>query len=199
MTTTTPGTANTGTVIADRVCVDFVRTLKPSEGCWIGSSAKIMALVLSEAAESSFVPSRPFRVNAGPVHSYICLADGKTTKYLCELEAGDEVLIHDAETGTSRVVVVGRLKVEVRPCVLVVLEQENATSSREAAAIAPESGGHIFLQQAETVRLGQPNGGAIKVTDLDVSTTTKKVPILLRVTSTGTHAGGRYAGKVDER
>ncbi|CAM9935578.1 unnamed protein product, partial [Sphacelaria rigidula] len=33
---------------------------------------------------------RPFRVNAGPVHSYALLADG-STKYLAELTAGDQV------------------------------------------------------------------------------------------------------------
>ena len=58
--------------------------------------------------------------------------------------------------------------------------------------------GHIFLQQAETVRLGKSDGGAVRVTDLDASEA-KKVPILLRVTSSGTHVGGRYAGKVDEK
>jgi len=68
-----------GTVLADRICVDLVQMLRPEEGCWIGSSAKIMALVLSEAASSQFVPTRPFRVNAGPVHSYILLGDGIST------------------------------------------------------------------------------------------------------------------------
>lgn len=35
---------------------------------------------------------RPFRVNAGPVHSYALLADGRT-KYLSELCAGDQARI----------------------------------------------------------------------------------------------------------
>lgn len=33
--------------------------------------------------------SRPFRINAGPVHSYALLGDG-STKYLSELCAGDQ-------------------------------------------------------------------------------------------------------------
>jgi 3-dehydroquinate synthase class II len=82
-------------VLADRVCVDLVQTLQSEEGCWIGFSAKLAALVLSEAATSSLIPSRPFRVNAEPVHSYILMGDGKTTKYLCELEAGDEVCVYN--------------------------------------------------------------------------------------------------------
>ena len=187
---------NSGSVIGDRVCVDFVQMLKPSEGCWVGSSSKVMALVLSEAAESSFVPSRPFRVNAGPVHSYICLADGISTKYLCELAAGDEVLVYDVQTGKTRSISVGRLKIEVRPCILVGLEPQNQ-QTQNARATSEAGGGHIFLQQAETVRLGRPDGGSMKVTDLEIAST-KKVPILLRVASTGTHVGGRYTGKVDE-
>ena len=185
---------SSSSVVADRVCIDFVRNLSPTEGCWIGSSAKIMALVLSEAATSSFVPSRPFRVNAGPVHSYVCLANGKT-KYLCELEAGDEVLVYDSTTKSSRSVAVGRLKIEVRPCVLVGLEvdADNGSSTRS---------GQIFLQQAETVRLGQIGGNFVRVTDLTVAEPTerdKRHPLLLRETSAGTHVGGRYDGKVDER
>ena len=40
---------------------------------------------------SGFVPPRPFRVNAGPVHAYVLMADG-STKYLSECRAGDEVM-----------------------------------------------------------------------------------------------------------
>jgi 3-dehydroquinate synthase II len=110
------------TILADRICVDLVQTLSTDEGCWVGSSAKIMALILSEAASSQFVPTRPFlRVNAGPVHSYILMSD-LTTKYLCEMEPSDQVLVHNAFTGKSRALAVGRLKQEVRPCVLVELD-----------------------------------------------------------------------------
>ncbi|CAB9526646.1 3-dehydroquinate synthase [Seminavis robusta] len=196
-------------VIADRVCVDLVRNLTPTEGSWIGSSSKMMALVLSEAATSSFVPSRPFRVNAGPVHSYIAMANddngssATSTKYLCELQAGDHVLVYDCATGQERAVAVGRLKIEVRPCVLVGLLLEQLQQEEEKP-------GQIFLQQAETVRLGQEGGGHVRVTDLEVASTSnrndvtmvekdRQRPVLLRVTSTGTHVGGRYTGQVDEK
>ena len=53
-------------------------------GCLLGSSAKLLALVLAETAASGYVPPRPFRVNAGPVHQYVLMADG-STRYLSEV------------------------------------------------------------------------------------------------------------------
>lgn len=174
-------------VVADRVCVDLVQALSPLEGCWIGSSAKMMALVLSEAATSELVPSRPFRVNAGPVHSYILMGDGTTTRYLCELEAGDKVTVYNTQTETSRSIAIGRLKVEVRPCLMVKLENEQGDESQ------------VFLQQAETVRLGQGNDERFtRATELS-SDPEESVPILLRCSNVGTHVGKSYTGTVEEK
>lgn len=130
-----------GTVLADRICVDLVQKLRPEEGCWVGSSAKIMALVLSEAASSQFVPTRPFRVNAGPVHSYILLGDGITTKYLCELQPSDHVMVYNSQTKSSKPIAVGRLKEEIRPCVLVELETPLGDDSRDG--VGPR--GQVFF------------------------------------------------------
>jgi len=189
-----------GTVLADRICVDLVQKLRPEEGCWVGSSAKIMSLVLSEAASSQFVPTRPFRVNAGPVHSYILLGDGITTKYLCELQASDQVMVYNTQTNSGKPVAVGRLKEEIRPCVLVELEtQEDDVGD----CVGPR--GQVFLQQAETVRLAQPSGEFVRVTDLEAQSgggngmDLIRKPILLRIMKTGTHVGKAYSGKVEER
>ena len=219
------GTGGTAiSVLADRVCIDFVQLLKPSEGCWIGSSAKTMALVLSEASPSEFVPSRPFRVNAGPVHSYVVMADGKTTKYLCELQAGDEMLVFDCQTNNSRAVAVGRLKVELRPCVVVGLETTAVTTSIAQDGALDETNdknkdettsirfdAHVLLQQAETVRLGTQEGSFVSMMDLPTRAhqfsflnnnwdgEVKDAPrILLRVMDRGTHIGQAYPGKVQE-
>lgn len=205
--------SKTSTVLADRVCVDCVQALQPTEGCWVGSSAKVMALVLSEAATSSYVPSRPFRINAGPVHSYIVLGDGVTTKYLCELEAGESVLVYDCLTGDSRPVAVGRLKIEVRPCVVVGLQSPSPleddvpspkSKSQSPPRLPSSSDAQIFMQQAETVRLGRNGGNSIRVTDLDGSSekgskSGKREPVLLRIVGSGTHVGKAYTGKVLER
>ena len=185
-----------GAVLADRVCVDLVQSLLPEEGCWVGSSAKIMALVLSEAAASQFVPTRPFRVNAGPVHSYILLAD-ETTKYLCELKPADNILVYNSKTGSSRAVAVGRLKEEVRPCVLVELQTTVTRNDDDRS-----QKGQVFLQQAETVRLGQEKGEFLRVTELEArpkGEDSGASQLLLRVMGTGTHVGKAYTGKVEER
>ena len=74
----------------------------------IGSVSEILCLVHGETIPSEYVPSRPFRVNAGPVHSYILMADGKT-KYLNELEAGNQVAIINSK-GDERSASIGRIK-----------------------------------------------------------------------------------------
>lgn len=62
----------------------------PGEGLLVGSFARITFLVHSECAVSKYVGSRPFRVNAGPVHSYI-VGGGGETRYLSELCTGKQV------------------------------------------------------------------------------------------------------------
>ena len=87
----------------------------------VGNSSQALFLVHSESVENPFVNPRPFRVNAGPVHAYIRLANGQT-KYLSEVRAGDQVLVVNFE-GKSYPAVVGRAKVERRPLVLVEAEE----------------------------------------------------------------------------
>jgi 3-dehydroquinate synthase II len=193
------------TLVADRVCIDLIQSLSSTEGCFIGSSAKIMALILSESAASQFVPIRPFRINAGPVHSYILMGDTTTTKYLSELQPGDEVSVYNTAKGTSRPVAIGRLKQEVRPCVLVELESPVSLSNQKDGVEVSPRLAQIFLQQAETVRLAQEGTNFFRVTDLKalsdplLPTAKGKVPVVLRVMSSGTHIGKVYDGKVVER
>lgn len=189
-----------GSVLADRVCVDLVRTLSPTEGCWIGSSTNILALVLSEATPSPYAPTRPFRVNAGPIHSYILLGDGETTKYLFELNPGDEVLVYDAETGESRPVAVGRLKIEARPCVLVGLDGPYDEEDEDKELGRLKTKGQLFLQQVETVRLGKRGGTHVRITDLkdnDDNDEEKQLgeEILIQLVGSGTHVGRAYGFK----
>jgi 3-dehydroquinate synthase II len=129
--------------MGDRACLDFCSLLDENEGVFVGSSSQAMFLVLSEAAKNDYVPSRAFRCNAGPVHSYVLCANGRT-KYLAELRAGDEVLVIKTDSGgiSTRKVVLGRVKIENRPLVLVqaALEPQNIICN-------------ILLQNAETVRL----------------------------------------------
>lgn len=122
----------------DRVCVDTCSILNVGEGMLIGSQSNGLFLVHSESVESEYVDTRPFRVNAGPVHSYI-LATKDRTRYLSDLKAGEEILTVDQD-GNARFVVLGRVKIEKRPLVLVEVEYEDKTFN-------------IILQNAETIRL----------------------------------------------
>ncbi|GMH40940.1 hypothetical protein BSKO_08844 [Bryopsis sp. KO-2023] len=130
--------------MGDRVCVDLCEMLAPGEGMLVGSFSRGLFLIHSECAESQYISSRPFRVNAGPCHAYIQGVDGRTA-YLSELKSGSVVLVADGK-GRSRKALVGRVKQEVRPMVLVEAELPDGDKVS------------TILQNAETVRLVGPSG-----------------------------------------
>ena len=138
--------------IGERYCIDFTSMLELGEGMLLGSNASSFMLVHGETVPSEFVPSRPFRVNAGSPQSYALMADG-STKYLAELNSGDSVTIASKQ-GITRQLVIGRLKIEQRPLLLFRWVNEN------------DKEGHMFLQQAETVRAVDTSGNPVSVTSL---------------------------------
>lgn len=135
----------------DRVCIDTTTMMHPGEGMLIGSYSKAMVLIHSESLESEYVASRPFRVNAGPVQAYVMVPGGKT-RYLSELEAGDEVLIVNTE-GETKKSIVGRSKIEKRPLLLVEAKYEDVKIK-------------TLVQNAETIRLVDENGEPVSVSVL---------------------------------
>jgi len=124
-----------------RVCVDTCDLMKPGEGMLVGSQSAGLFLVEAEVHENPYVASRPFRVNAGSLSMYT-LGSLQTTRYLSELKAGDEVIIINRE-GKTRKTNVGRIKIEIRPLILVEAEVEGKTIK-------------TILQNAETIRLVTP-------------------------------------------
>jgi 3-dehydroquinate synthase II len=74
--------------MGDRVCVDTCSMLPEGEGMLMGNTSSAMLLVHAETLENPYVAPRPFRVNAGAVHAYILLPDGKTA-YLADLAIGE--------------------------------------------------------------------------------------------------------------
>jgi 3-dehydroquinate synthase II len=110
--------------------------------------------VHAETAESPYVASRPFRVNAGAVHAYVRAPDGSTS-YLSELKSGDEVQVVDTD-GSTREAIVGRSKIERRPMfrVQAELDADGGTDTVET-----------LLQNAETVKVATREGRTA-VTDL---------------------------------
>ena len=136
---------------ADRVCVDTGSLLGDDEGMLVGSMSRGLFFLHAETADSPYVDSRPFRVNAGAVHAYV-RAPGGETRYLSELSSGDEVQIVDTG-GRTREAIVGRVKIERRPMFRVEAEIDGDRVE-------------TLIQNAETVKLGTP-GGRVAVTDLD--------------------------------
>ena len=164
----------------DRVCIDLLSMLEEGEGLLIGSTARAFVLIHGETVPSKYVPTRPFRVNAGSVDAYTYLADG-STKYLCELTSGDSVLVV-SKNGHSRAVTVGRMKIESRPFILLRFKDENANE------------GHAFIQQAETVRLVLENGNVCSVTNLEIG-----MRILGCTLSSTRHVGQSISAPSEER
>jgi len=159
-------------VSVDRVCIDCADSFGEGEGLLIGPSPEMLFLVNSENLVNPYVDTRPWRVNAGVPSSYVLLFDG-SFKYLSDLSCDDVLLAIDSE-GNTRPITVNRLKIEDRAMTLIKAKYESVSS-------------HIYLQTAETVRLGET-----AVTDLIPGA---KVQVYLGG-QIGTHFGKKIGGKV---
>ena len=165
--------------MGDRVCVDSCTSMTMGQGMLVGNSSSALFLVHSESIVNPYVTPRPFRVNAGPVHAYTRIPGGKT-KYLSELSAGDQVLIVDFK-GNTTTGIVGRLKIEKRPLMLV----KAVIGDKEISSI---------VQNAETIRLTDPQGKALSVVSL--------VPgdkVLAAVEEGGRHFGLKIEESITEK
>ncbi len=165
--------------MGDRICVDTCTAMKVGEGMLVGNSSSALFLVHSESVENPFVRPRPFRVNAGAVHAYTLVPGGKTV-YLSELSSGDEVLIADFR-GRTEAALVGRVKAEKRPMLLV----RAGRGKREAS---------LVLQNAETIRLVRPSGKPVSVAALR-----KGDEVLVHLESGGRHFGMKVKESIREK
>ncbi|MDP8214502.1 MAG: 3-dehydroquinate synthase II [Candidatus Euphemobacter frigidus] len=137
--------------MGDRVCIDTCTAMGLGEGMLVGNTSSAFFLVHAESVENPYVAPRPFRVNAGGIHAYTLLPEGRTS-YLSEIKIGSEVL-PVTYRGETQVAIVGRAKVEKRPMLLV----RAGTKKREVS---------LILQNAETIRLVRPSGKPLSVVAL---------------------------------
>nr|CAB3496945.1 unnamed protein product [Digitaria exilis] len=142
----------------------------------VGSYARGMFLVHSECLETNYIASRPFRVNAGPVHAYVSVPGGKTS-YLSELRSGKEVIVVD-QNGLWRTAIVGRVKIESRPLILVEAKDNSGDDTYS-----------IFLQNAETVALITPDKGTGRRTAIPVTSLKVGDEVLVRKQGGARHTG----------
>ena len=160
--------------MGDRVCVDTIANMESGQGMLVGNSSSGMFLVHAENVETPYCATRPFRVNAGAVHAYVRVPDGKTA-YLADVSIGDPVLIIDYK-GRSEVGFVGRAKVEKRPMMLVEAAYKGKTLS-------------LVMQNAETIRLTKPGGEPVSIARLTPGD---------RVLAYLEEAGRHFGVKIDE-
>ena len=165
--------------MGDRVCVDTCTEMAPGEGLLVGNSSSALFLVHAESISNPYVAPRPFRVNAGPVHAYTRVPGGKT-RYLSELAAGDPVLLINYN-GEATVGIVGRLKIEKRPLMLV----RARAGEREINAI---------VQNAETIRLTTPEGKPVSVAVISPGD-----KVLVAVEDSGRHFGMKIDEQITEK
>ncbi len=165
--------------MGDRSCLDTCTQMSLGEGMLVGNTASGFFLVHSESIDNPYVASRPFRVNAGAVHAYT-LAPGGKTKYLADLKAGDQVMLVNFQ-GKSQTAYLGRNKIEKRPMMLIEAEAEAQPIS-------------LVMQNAETIRLVAPDGGAVSITELK-----KGDKVLAHIEKAGRHFGIKVEETLIER
>ena len=164
--------------MGDRVCIDTCSMMSPGEGMLIGSYSNCLFLIQSESEDNGYVASRPFRVNAGAVHSYMEVPGGGT-RYLSEIKGGDSVLLCD-EKGNTRIASVGRCKVEKRPLLMV-----TATDGKKEYT--------VMLQNAETIKMVMKSG-SVSVTKLKPGD-----KVLAKIESGGRHFGMAIEETITEK
>lgn len=160
-----------------RGCVDTTTLFGADEGMIVGSTSSGGFLVCAEVHHLPYMNLRPFRVNAGAVHSYVFGAEN--TAYITDLAAG--VRAHAVSAGGRfREVVVGRVKVELRPLRLIEARHEDVTVN-------------VFLQDDWHVRVMGDGGAPVNLT-----TVTPGTGLLGHVVEPGRHVGIKVAEHISE-
>lgn len=141
--------------MGSRACIDTTDLMGRNEGMIVGSTSGGGIFVCSETHFLPYMNLRPFRVNAGAVHSYVW-APNNATEYITDLAAGSKVLCVNTK-GETRELTVGRVKIEVRP--LLMIKGEAAGTDLN---VIVQDDWHIRIMGAD----GQPrNSSAIRPGD----------------------------------
>lgn len=160
-----------------RGCVDTTWLFEEDEGMIVGSTSSGGLVVCAEVHHLPYMNLRPFRVNAGAVHSYVWSDGG--TEYVTDLAAGGTVLAVNT-AGSAYPVRVGRVKTELRPLRLI-------------QAVAGGVPLNIFLQDDWHVRVFDADGKPMNCTSVEPGTR-----LLAHVCEPGRHVGIKVSEAIVE-
>ncbi|OJF17376.1 MAG: 3-dehydroquinate synthase, partial [Bacillaceae bacterium G1] len=162
-----------------RACIDTTGLMTQEEGMLVGSTSSGGIFVCSETHYLPYMNLRPFRVNAGAIHSYIWMPDNMA-EYLSDLTVGSRVLCVNVR-GEVREMTVGRMKIEVRPLLLI----KGVAAETELNVIVQDDW-HIRLMGAD----GKPrNASLIRPGD----------ELLAHVCESGRHVGIKVKETIIEK
>ncbi|HFD8630264.1 TPA: 3-dehydroquinate synthase II [Pseudomonas aeruginosa] len=138
-----------------RACIDAATLFEPDEGMLVGSTSQGGVLCCPEVYFLPYMELRPFRVNAGAVHSYVFNTDNRTD-YMSELKAGSPIMIVNSK-GRVRRAAVGRMKIEQRPLRLIEVE----FSGKERVNVLMQDDWHvrIFSDAAKPLNISELKPG----------------------------------------
>ncbi len=139
--------------MGDRVCVDTCTWIEGSRGLLVGNSSAGLFLVCAENVPNPYVLPRPFRVNAGAVHSYCRVPGGAPPT--CPTSRPGPACWCGRREGQGEIAYVGRVKVERRPLLLVRAPSRPATSIPSCCRTPKRSG----LWGREASRRRSPGSG----------------------------------------
>ncbi|MFB7501984.1 3-dehydroquinate synthase II [Streptomyces broussonetiae] len=160
-----------------RGCIDTTTLFGEDEGMIIGSTSSGGILVCAEVHYLPYMKLRPFRVNAGAVHSYVFGVEN--TDYISDLQAGERAHAVAAD-GTFREVGIGRIKTEVRPLRLIEARHGDVTVN-------------VILQDDWHVRVMGSDGKPKPLTEVTPGST-----LLGLITEPGRHVGIKVSEHIDE-
>jgi 3-amino-4-hydroxybenzoic acid synthase len=135
-----------------RSCIDLATLFTPQEGMVVGSTSQGGILCCPEVFYLPYMETRPFRVNAGGVHSYVYNTENRTN-YMSELTAGSSVMVVGLD-GKVRRAPVGRMKTEMRPLRLIEARFESGETV------------NVILQDDWHVRVFSNKGLPLNITEL---------------------------------
>jgi 3-amino-4-hydroxybenzoic acid synthase len=153
-----------------RACIDTATLFGRNEGILVGSTSQGGLLCCAEVFHLPYMELRPFRVNAGAIHSYV-YGVANQTAYMSELKVGSRAMIVTTAGGV-RTAPIGRMKIEKRPLRLIRAEFSNERTV------------NVLLQDDWHVRVFSDEGLPLNISEIKPGD-----KVLGYVTEMGRHVG----------